>query len=330
MYLISTTLRNMVANIFRFSALFQIILLLNSGISFGQRPTVMAVPSDRYMNEKGYMNPFTHPDGRADAEPDYRKAFLNDRYLATLLSTISAAFQDIGYPIKDLEAALQAVENRSGEVMLSENNAEMTLRDQLLTQAKSDILLEVDFFVEKVMGEETISFTIDALDSFTSQSVATVNNTGLSGNGTPFSTLVREAVIQNMPEFEGRLDTYFKSLLEDGRVGVVEVMISMDSPIDLETWIPFEGDEEELGFIIRDIIKKRSLNSRYHIATQTRTLLVFDEVRIPLFDDEGYPQDTISWVNNELFRPLRRDYGIDAARETVGLGQARIIIRGER
>src|SRR5690606_17420297 len=136
------------------------------------------------------------------------------------------------------------------------------------------------------------SMTIQAVDAYSAQSIATVTQTGQAGAGTPFSILVREAVVQNMPTFEHKLMSYFSSLSEKGRVGFIEVALGEDAPFDLEEWIRLpDGGEEELGTVVMDLIKREAVNAGYHVAVQTRTKQVYDEVRVPLFDADGYPLD---------------------------------------
>jgi hypothetical protein len=281
------------------------------------------------MFNEGYTSALA-VDGGGEEYPDYRKAFQRDRYLGVAITEINSAFQEAGYPIQDMNALMSRLDFASVE-RGSDRAVQQSFRDQILQTAKSDILLELDFFEERIMGQVSIAITIDAKDAYSSQAIASVTNTGKPSAATPFSSLVREAVIQNMPLFEQKLMDHFSSLLENGRVGTIEVTLSDGAPFDLEEWVDIgDGEEDELGFVIKDMIRKKAMNSEYHVFSETRTMQIYDVVRVPLFDDDGFPLDVATWANTELVRPLRRDFNLDVRTETTGLGQARLIIIGYR
>jgi hypothetical protein len=295
-----------------------------------QRPSIMVVPADVYMNQSGFTNAVTQADGSTRNLPDYQRMFENDRYFRILTTAINSAFQDVGYPITDFEATLKRLQNREVELSLSDRPTQLSMRDMILSQAKADIIMDIDFFVERQMGEPSISFTLNAIDSYTSEPVASVTQSGLPGGGTNLSTLVKESVVQNMPVFEGRLMNHFNNIRANGRSGIVEVRLSEESPFDLEEYIGTGSDEEELGIIIRELIKKNAVNNVYRVNTSSRTLQIFEDVKVPIFDEEGMPLDVETWANRVIVRELRQKYRLDVRRESLGLSHVRLIIMGER
>jgi hypothetical protein len=314
------------------NALTAVMVSMAAGVlpAVAQKPTIMAIPSDRYLNEQGYVETVSTTGGDA-VVPNYRQALLSDRYVATAIAAVNSAFQEANYPIQSLEAALRNADMRRTELLVSDRSVQQSMRDLLLSQARSDILLEIDFFEERVMGNTSVSMTIQAIDSYNSQAIATVTQTGQHSAGTPFSVLVREGIVQNMPAFEARLMSYFSSLAERGRAGVIEFVLEAGAPFDFEEWISLsDGSEEELGTILKDMIRRNSVNSAYHVAMETRTQHVYNEVRVPLFDDEGYPIDVPTWANSVLVRQLRSQFNLDVRRESLGLSHARLIVMGFR
>lgn len=297
--------------------------------AYGQKPSVMVVPSDRYLIAGGYGRSIQTADGSVRV-PDYQAAFQGDPNLRTVIAAISSAFQDSGYPIRDMEQTIKGGQFTAGEMAASDRQLSISPRDRLLMAARSDVVLDVDMLVERVLGESSVSFTINALDSYSNRSIATVTNTGQPGAGTPLSVLFREAVIQNMPIFEERLRRHFDDLGQNGRVARIEVAVADVSPIDLEEWIPYDGDEEELGVIIKNMIRRSAMNGQYHLDTQTRSIQVYDEVRVPLFDGEGLPMDVDSWARDVLARTIRRELRLDIRVESNGLGHARLVVVGRR
>lgn len=307
------------------------LLLAMSGFTaYAQKPSIMAVPSDVYMNKSGFINEIVQIDGSVRKIPDYRNLFLNDRYMRIIMTAINSAFQDNNYPINDLEATLRRLENREIEMSLSDRPSQISMRDMILTTAKADIILDIDYFIERTISGESIVFTINAIDAYTSEPVASVPLSGVPGAGVQFSVLLKEAVVQSMPDFEGRLMRHFEDIRDNGRKGVVEFTLSENFEYDLEEWVDYRGDEEELSFIIRDFMRRNTVNSQFRVQLSTRTQMIFEDVRIPLMDDENFPQDFETWANNKIIREARRDPGIIIRRESLGLGHIRLIFDGMR
>jgi len=295
-----------------------------------QKPSIMTVPSGIYMNKNNFIDKVSTIDGSLKVIPNYTKLFLEDRYMRIIMTAINSAFQDNQYPIKDFESTLKRINNREIEMSLSDRPSQVSMRDMILTQAKSDIVLDIDYFLEKTIQGESIVFTINAIDAYTSEPVASVPLSGVPGAGVQLSVLLKEAVIQSMPEFESKLLNHFIDIRDNGRKGIVEVTLSQSCNFDLEEWFAYNGDEEELSFIFRDILKKSTVNSQFRVSASTRTQLIFEDVRIPLFDDENAPQDFESWANNNIVRVLRREPGIILKRESLGLGHVRLIVESAR
>lgn len=310
--------------------LFLSITLFVSGSVLAQKPSIMTVPADIYLNKNGYTKEIPTSGGESKTVPDYEELFLNDRYARTMITAISSAFQDAQYPLTDFEAQLKRLQSRSVEMSVSDRQSQQSVRDMILSQAKADIILDVDFFVESQMGAPSISFTINAIDSYTSSAIASLTQTGLPGGGTPMSVLVKEAVVQNMPAFEQKLINHFVDMKQNGRSGIVEITLSEDAPFDLEEYVG-EGDkEDEIGLIIRELIKRNAVNNVYRISTSTRTTIIFEDVRVPVYDDEGLPLDVETWANRTIVRTLRRDFNLDVRRESIGLSHVRLIVMGDR
>jgi hypothetical protein len=307
-----------------------VLILCGLTIANAQRPSVMTIPSDIYMNKNKFVDNVTTIDGSTKVVPNYTKLFLEDRYMRIIMTAINSAFQDNQYPIKDFESTLKRLNNREIEMSVSERPSQVSMRDMILSDARSDIVLDIDYFIEKTIKGESIVFTINAIDAYTSEPLASIPLSGVPGAGVQLSVLLKEAVVQSMPEFEAKLLNHFVDIRDNGRKGIVEVTLAQSCNFDLEEWFNYGGQEEELSFILRDIVKKNTVNSQFRVKTSTRTQMLFEDVRIPLVDDDNYPQDFETWANNKIVRPLRREPGIIIKRETIGLGHVRLIVESAR
>lgn len=297
---------------------------------WAQKPSIMVIPADIYMSQNGYGSQIEGV-GEKIFQADYNKLFLNDRNARTVIQAIDRAFLDMGYPTKNLEMELKNISQRNADMILSERQSQISARDVLLTGAKSDIVIDVDFNVEYQMGSPIILFTLTAYDSYTSKAVASSPNMQTApGGSTPLQTLVQEAVIKNMPTFEQYLVDHFEDIVANGRTAIVEFTLGENSSIDMEEYIDIDGDDEELSFILRDLVRNSTVNKAPRVKTSTRTLLQFEDVKVPLYDIDGQQQDVASWANANIVRKLRNDYRLDVRREEIGLGAMRLIIMGKR
>lgn len=300
--------------------------------SSAQAPSVMVIPSERYLIAQGYFSE-VEMNGELLRVMNYERAFQEDPELRQVIASIAGIFQDRGFPLRDLEASLRSLREEQALMEFSDRPTQTTLRDQILSRARADIVLDLDFQESRAMGESSITFTLRGLDSYTSQEVATVTGTGSPGSGVPLAVLLRESVLQRMPQFEGRLTSHFEDIIANGRAVRVIVRVAEDAGFDLEEWFSWEGidgGEDELGEIIALMVRRAAVGGQVQVGTRTQVARRFETVRIPVFDDEGLPLDADVWANREIVRPLRSEAGVTARRETRGLGEVTVIVTGAR
>lgn len=119
---------------------------------------------------------------------------------------------------------------------------------------------------------------------------------------------------------------HFDDLLENGREVTVDIQVfDNDSGIDLET----EYDGYELTEIIDNWMAENTVNHRFSKSDGTETFILFEQVRIPLYKENGMAMDTDAFVR-ELRRFLRKaTYNLDSKVINRGLGRALLVI-GEK
>lgn len=306
------------------------LLLLSSLLSFSQakKPTIMILPSDNWCMQRFFMTEFDN-QGTKQNVPDYKAAFQEDTELGQVISKIGGLMADQGFPLKDAAQELKILEQRAAEdnmTMSSSSGASFNESplDMLKKRAKADIMLQLWWKVNKVDGQKSVSFTLDALDSYTGKRIASA-----TGNGEPSNDIVAEllmkAVQGNMSEFVGRLDSYFSDLLENGR----------EVSIFIKTWDSWGYDlEEEFdGEFLQDIIDNwmydNTVSGRYSLADATETFMRFEQVRIPLYDERGRSIDSRKFTNNLRKYLLKEPFLIESKLMTRGLGEA-ILVLGEK
>jgi len=306
------------------------LLLLSSLLSFSQakKPTIMILPSDNWCMQRFFMTEFDN-QGTKQNVPDYKAAFQEDTELGQVISKIGGLMADQGFPLKDAEQELKILEQRAAEdnmTMSSSSAASLNESplDMLKKRAKADIILQLWWKVNKEGDKKSVSFTLDALDSYTGKRIASA-----TGNGEPSNEIVAEllmkAVQANMSEFVGRLDSYFSDLLTNGR----------EVTIFIKTWDSWGYDlgEEYDGEFLQDIIDNwmydNTVSGRYSLSDATETFMRFEQVRIPLYDERGRAIDSRKFTNELRKYLLKEPFLIESKLMTRGLGEA-ILVLGEK
>lgn len=112
-------------------------------------------------------------------------------------------------------------------------------------------------------------------------------------------------------------------MFTNGREVTLRIKKWDSSDIDLES--EFGGNE--LSDIIEDWVAENTVNGSFNTTDATENMMYFEQVRIPLFNQQGRALDTRQWARG-LVNKLK-GMGIVSKLMVKGLGQATIII-GEK
>jgi len=309
--------------------LFLIVISVALSFSmFGQakKPTLMVVPSEAWCTKNGYMMKFDN-QGTPELVPNYKIALQTHSEVNQVISKIGELMTDRGFPLVDLMGAIRGMEqeqaiNRS---MTSKSGAEIVESpvDMIKRQAKADITLELDYTINKTGPKQSISYNLRALDSYTHKQVAASSNVGAPSFAADAPTLLQEAVLSNIDNFNSQLQKHFDDLFTNGREVTVRVQVFENAQnIDLET--DFGG--KELNEIIGDWMYQNTVQHRYSEQNSSENFIVFDQVRIPLLDEKGRPMDTKNFVQSLQKYLKAAPYNITSKVDQRGLGQAVLII----
>jgi len=309
---------------------FTIIGLLFTVIVFGQakKPTLMILPSDNWCTQRYFMTEFDN-QGTKQSVPNYKQAFQEDTELGQVISKIGSLMIDKGFPLKDAEQELKAIETRNAEDNMTSSKtsgssiSESPL-DILKKRAKADIIIQIWWKVNKVDDQKSVSFILEAFDAYTSKRIASS-----TGNGTPSNEIIpvqlEKAILANIDPFAAQLQTHFDDMFTNGREIMLTIKIWDSWENDLET----EFDGEELTDIIDDWMAKNTVMGRYNMTDATENVIRFEQVRIPIYDDRERAIDARGFAK-DLRKFLKVEpYLIESKLMTRGLGEA-IIVLGEK
>ena len=296
--------------------------------AFGQakKPTLMVVPSDAWCKEHGYEQVFDN-QGSEEKIPDYKAAVSTDKQLNAVISKINSLMADRGFPLKDLQQSIKSISSQSAEERLitSKNKgaaiSESPL-DRLRRTAKADIILEIDWTVNTVGPKSSITYNLRALDAYSNKQVAGAEGTGKGSFSAEIPVLLEEAVQDHMDAFVDRLQAHFDDLLANGREVVLDLRVFDSSAVDFEK----QYGDYELSEIIDNWLADNCVEHRFNKSDATETMILYEQVRIPLYKANGMAQDTYGFAR-ELARFLGSSpYNIPVKTINRGLGRCLLIV----
>jgi hypothetical protein len=301
-----------------------------------KKPIIMVVPSDVYCISNGYSQQFA-ANGVEQTLPDYKKLMQNDRNMRLAITKLAAIMADRGFPLKDLEQELKNLEQEAAEAAALQGKeggeiAESPI-DRLKRTAKADIILDLDFNVQKRGPQNYVNFNLRGLDAYTAKQVA-----GAAGSGSPSTSaapelLLEEAVISYIDEFNGRLQTFFDDMFKNGREVKLQLKRFGSAAFDFEEEFDYDGETMFFGDIIDSWLEKNCVQGRFNRVDGSSNMLKYEQVRIPMFKESSSGRQTAIDARtfvNDLRSMLRKPpFSIDCKVYQRGLGEAWIIV-GEK
>lgn len=295
-----------------------------------KKPTIMVIPTDAWCNANGYMVSVEN-QGKTTRVADYEKAVQENMELLNVITKLGALMADRGLPLKDLASTIRNINQTSAENEMTVSRSSgaslaETPLERLLNRAKADILVELSWQVNSVGPKSSVTYTLRGIDAYTNKQVAAAQGTGAASFSAEVSVLLEEAVLEYMDNFIAQLQAHFDDLLANGREVNVNIRV-FDTGAGQSLEDEFDGIE--LTEIIDDWMAQNTVNHRYSLTDVTENMMIFEQVRIPLYRENGMPMDTRHFVN-ELRKYLRKTpYNLVSKVMTKGLGRAELVI-GEK
>jgi len=311
-----------------------LIFLLSSIIGFSQakKPTIMVIPSDNWCIKNGFVQQ-QDVMGTIKTFPDYKAALQNDTELLMVLSKINTLMADRGFPLKNLESVLKTLETQSAEtaMLTSKSGAELAESpiDVLKRTANADIIIQITYVVNQNGPKRSVTFMLQGLDAYTNKQIAGAQGTGQPSFATELSVLLEEAVISYIDDFNSRLQDHFNDLFANGREVALQVRVFNGAAFDLEQEFTWKGETLECGEIIEDWVADNTVQKRYSLSDQSENRMIFEQVRIPLYDERDRPMDTRRWVRDLRTMLTGAPFNTPVKIYTRGLGEVWLIL-GEK
>lgn len=294
------------------------------------RPTIMIFPSDNLLKNTGALKQ-TKIDGRTVTLRDYEKFFANNKNIKQIISIIQKEFTNQNYPLTDLEQTLKHLNTK--EAVDIADDLDKDAKTMLLTTAHPDIILELNYNDGSngrldVVGhnydqkeDKISSYTINAIDCYTSKVVATIQSNDIKGNSIDG---MKECISADFENLAGDIQSYFSDILRRGREITVRISVENGAGVNLSDE-SIEGDTYSDWII--DYVKSHTIKGAYKMETNTDKEISFVGCRIKLLNDDGTQYGVYDWTR-DFCKNLRKNLGLKVANQAQGLGEVQIKIKG--
>lgn len=299
--------------------------------SFGQakKPTLMVIPSDAWCKQHGFTQSYSN-QGTMETVSDYKMAVSSDMQLNAVISKINNLMADRGFPLKDLQQTIKSISADAAEdaLITSKNGSQITESplDRLRRRAKADIILEIEWTINKIGPKSSVTYNLRGLDAYSNKQVAGAEGTGKGSFSAEIPVLLEEAVQDHMDMFTQRLQNHFDDMMENGReVTLVFKVFDNGSGLDFEQ----EYEDYELNEIIDNWLSDNCVNHRFNKSDATESMILYEQVRIPLYKSNGVAMDTYSFARDIARFFKKEPYNIPIKTVNKGLGKCELIF-GEK
>ena len=266
--------------------------------------------------------------------PDYEKALLNNDVL-NVITKMGGIMQERGYPLKNLQSALDELKNESAMdlALVSKADGEIVEDefDQLTRVAQTDILVNIAFTRTTYGPRNMVEFRVTSIDAATSKQIG--GETGRSSaSGAPISALLEESVLGFIDNFTGSIQRHFEDLVANGREGSVIFKIANDCPLTFESEVNLNGDTGELNEVIDYWMNEHTVNGSFTQNGKTRNRLSYEQVRFPLFGKGKFGGKPKAINMDGFIKPITQflsQFGLSVSTTPVGIGKAYVVLGGK-
>jgi len=310
----------------------QLILLCLTiiGISqniFGQakKPTLMVLPSDNWCEQRYFMTELDN-QGTKQKVPNYKQAFQEDTELGQVITKLNSLLIRKAFEPKVAEQELKSIEAKTAEDNMTKSVASgaqiyESQLDKLRKRVKMDIIIQLWWKVNK---DKSVSFTLEALDAYTNKSIAAQTfNAPPSDDVMPVK--LEKAISNSFDPFLGDLQNHFNDMLTNGR----EILITLKRWDNWDKNFETEINGEELTDYINKWMNENTINKRFNRTEATENLIIFEQVRIPIYDKNNNPMDAREFAKGLQKYLKASPFNYEVKLMQRGLGEA-ILVLGEK
>lgn len=202
---------------------------------------------------------------------------VNKRIAVTL---IKDGFDQRGFTTYDFVQTLKNVQTNQAMTIQSQTDIQSTI----IAESGADIYVAVEVSTTNSSSGNSVDLILTAYESSTARSLA--NKVCSSGKyyTTDGKLLVQKALSSTViPEFLNVIQMKFNDIVQNGRSVTVEFSLSSNATLNLSK----EIDGLPLSDFLEVWMSENAYKNNYRTSGATSTRMIFDDVRIPVRDQNG-------------------------------------------
>jgi len=301
----------------------------NSLFSQAKKPTLMILPSDNWCEQRFFNTVFDN-QGTKQKVPNYKQAFQEDTEIGQVISKIGSLMIERGFPLKDAEQELKAIEARNAEDNMttstsSGSSISESPLDKLKNKAKADIIIQIWWKVNKTEQGKSVSFILEAFDAYTSKRIASSTGNGTPNNIDIIPVLLQNAILSNIDPFTLQLQSHFDDMLTNGR----EILLTVKKWNSWDKNMETEIAGKEITDYVNEWLQKNTVKGRFSMSDATENIIRCEQVRIPLYDSNNNAVDARQFAKGLQKYLKGAPFNFEVKLMTRGLGEA-VLVLGEK
>lgn len=310
-----------------FALLSLMVLFINA--QQAAMPTIIVFPSDTWMNDHGYATKVDN-DGETEYLYRYNDAFVETRDMGAVIQAVQKVLEERKFEHEDLKGLLADMKRERAEEMANAADGDASEKgamDELLQQARPDIRVDVDYAIQSVGPRKNITYSIKAIDAYTSEQVSSVEGS-IQMTMDPLDLAMRKAVAGSCDDFCQQIIDYFLDLRDAGRKINVIFRAAQGSGINfIKDEIGDDGDTYDE--FLYSWIKKHAKNSACKKGRKTANIVEFKAVRIPFFNEENEPIEAEDWAKG-VRKAFKEETGVKVTKgQGNTLGRVNFLVGGQ-
>lgn len=212
---------------------------------------------------------------------DIRKTIEGDPNIRVVMSKIREAFDKRGFTTVDFEAKLKA---QSANNALSQN-AQTDLKAMVIHGSGADIFVEAEYVPTFSTSGNSVKIIMKAVDVSTGSALASKDTYFGPKYTEDMGLLAGIAMERVADEFLSTIQMKFNDIVQNGRSINIDFKIGGASSLTMNTDVG--SDALPLSDVLEMWMGEHAYKNNYHIQGTTDLEMIFDDVRIPLKDQNG-------------------------------------------
>jgi len=281
-------------------SLFILIFLAVGSMLLGQdkaastktaQPTIMAIPFAR--------------EGQS-----LRSVYESNELTRIAITKVKEGFDKRGVNTIDLRAKIKQNNNSAA---LQEGQIDET-KDEVIAASGADIYVEVEASSNYSATGNSANVILTAYDAFSGESLANKTANSPKVYTDNHEKLIEKAIEKELDNLLNTIQEKFSDIRENGRTITVRVGIDEGSDLTMDSEIDDSGDL--LSEILEAYMEKNAFKNQYHMQGATSNRVIFDIVKVPLFDEEGKNFRVSRFAAD--FRKFMKSKSVDAKQTIQG------------